>query len=207
VLIVGADSAAAGTVWAWMGAATRTKPNAPAAAERAKKRRHVGTDGAASMISLLRGRTNVTVSEWLSMVVMVESSLKNGPLCRSDPIGCDISEAIYRCDQTTSAEGNLLHDGLGRYFGVCRPRDRRFRRAIGHKRGVVYLDTSEFSEAVVDLRCTTCDATLPRGEMTIPFPLPFTPIRCAAVCGCKREHFRAQPGGRAGAGGKRKDSS
>jgi hypothetical protein len=43
---------------------------------------------------------------------MVDFSLKNCLLRRSNSIGRDISDAIYSCDQTRSVEPNLLDYGI-----------------------------------------------------------------------------------------------
>ena len=52
----------------------------------------------------------------LLSIDMVDSMLKSCPSRISDSIGCDVSNAIHRCNQTRRVKTNLLDNGIGRYL-------------------------------------------------------------------------------------------
>jgi len=67
----------------------------------------------------------------LLSIDMVDSMLKSCPSRISDSIGCDVSNAIDRCNQTRRVKTNLLDNGIGRYLGINRSAICAGRNALG----------------------------------------------------------------------------
>jgi hypothetical protein len=70
-------------VWASLGAASRTRPKAPAAATVARTVRQVGEDETVDIIMLLRGRPRVAVPEWVTSGVVPEPGVLGDDTCTS----------------------------------------------------------------------------------------------------------------------------